>query len=312
MSRPAVADQGISLITNDIVYDAMHDELLASVPGSVRWHGNSILRLDPDTLKILGSAYVGSEPGRMALSDSGDTLYVALLGSAKIAKYDVASRTITKTFNVGIHFMNGFLMAEDLDVQPGSETVIAVSRENWSVTDREGAAIFDDGVQRPWTVDEGYIDRVAFGEGSRLYGLSVSTSSFPFTRMTVTQNGVVLVDSVSADAMFDGDFEYASGRVYTYDGNIYTPEPLTLIGNFNEVGPPLIDVAENKVYVFARNTSNVQIDTYELNTLKLLHSSQQPHGETPLRAVKCGKSKLAYTAGTYYGPGEKVYVHNIK
>lgn len=309
--RQAVADvQRIPLITNDIVYDAINDELLVTVPSIVRWRGNTITRIKPSTLEILGSVYVGSDPERLALSDSGATLYIALTGSPKIVRYDVANRKVIGTFSAGPPGQWGFLFGEDIDVAPGSETMISIARTNRFATDRDGAAIFDNGVQRPLTVNEGFIDRVAFGAGARVYGLSESTSSYPITRMNIVVNGLTYVDDTSSGAGGEADFEFFGGRLFTTNRHIYNGEPVSLFASLADQGPMVIDTTEQKLFIMAQDqSSQLNVYTYDLQSFQLLNLDIEPVFEQPLRAVKCGPNRIAYIGGPFYGPAEWVGVY---
>src|SRR5688572_1666521 len=80
---PAAADiRQIGLPTRDLIYDRFRHRVYASVPSSGGRLGNSIMAIDPVTGEIGPPIFVGSEPGRLALSADGRYLYVALDGAA--------------------------------------------------------------------------------------------------------------------------------------------------------------------------------------------------------------------------------------
>src|SRR5688572_28998581 len=70
----------LSIATKDIVYDPFSQMIYASVPSSASSNGNSITEINPVAGTIGPSVFVGSEPTKLALSDNGQYLYVALDG----------------------------------------------------------------------------------------------------------------------------------------------------------------------------------------------------------------------------------------
>src|SRR6266849_1799221 len=82
----------VSLATNDLVYDPGTRRIYASVPSSAGANGNSITAIDPVTGAIGPSVFIGSEPGKLALSDDGRYLYVALDGAAAVRRFNLATQ----------------------------------------------------------------------------------------------------------------------------------------------------------------------------------------------------------------------------
>src|SRR5262245_29634822 len=74
----------LSLPTNDIVFDPVSQRIYASVPSRAGSNGNSITVVNPELGTIGPSVFIGSEPGKLAVSGDGQFLYVALAGSAAI------------------------------------------------------------------------------------------------------------------------------------------------------------------------------------------------------------------------------------
>src|SRR5690242_4126534 len=79
---PAVADvhsvRVFPVTVKDVVFDRNTAKFYASVPSTGGAMGNSIAKIDPATGQVENSVFVGSEPGKLALSDDGHTLYVSL------------------------------------------------------------------------------------------------------------------------------------------------------------------------------------------------------------------------------------------
>src|SRR2546425_8167438 len=83
----------ISLTTNDVIYDKNTAALYVSLPSNVGSNGNSVAPVNPITGDLGPSVFVGSEPGKLAVSDNGQYLYVGLNGAAAVRRLDVASQT---------------------------------------------------------------------------------------------------------------------------------------------------------------------------------------------------------------------------
>src|SRR5687767_2732712 len=140
----------VALPTKDIVYDALAQRLYASVPGTASSRANTVTVIDPFTGNILASVFVGSEPGRLALSDDGQYLYVALDGAAAVRRVHVPTLTAGLQFAVGSDPFFGPMLVEDMAVLPGNPAAVAISRRYQGVSPRHaGVAVYDDGVPRP-------------------------------------------------------------------------------------------------------------------------------------------------------------------
>jgi DNA-binding beta-propeller fold protein YncE len=89
------------LATKDLVYDRNTQKIYASVPGSAGNVGNSIVPINPAAGTLDSAVFIGSEPGKLALSDDGQYLYTALDGAAAVRRFNVATRTAGQQFALG-------------------------------------------------------------------------------------------------------------------------------------------------------------------------------------------------------------------
>ncbi len=227
----------VGLRTNDLVYDSNSGLIYASVPSSAGPpNGNSIVKIDPVTGMAGSPVFVGSEPTKLALSQDGQFLYVALEGSAQVCRVAVGTWTAEAPFSLGSDPFFGPYYAEDIAVQPGNPDVIAVSLKYSGVSPRHaGVAIFENGVARAEkTPGHTGSNVIEFSEDpSRLYGVNIETTEFGFRKMLVDATGVV-VEEV-APGLADGfgqDFEYQGGRAYATCGRVIDPELLVLVGSY--------------------------------------------------------------------------------
>lgn len=117
----------VNLVTNSIIYDPVSQKIYASVPSSVGSNGNSITSVDPVTGTIGPFVFIGSEPNRLAISDNGQYLYVALDGAAALRRFNIPAMTAELQFNLGADSFFGPYYPEDIEVRPGCPQTVAIS-----------------------------------------------------------------------------------------------------------------------------------------------------------------------------------------
>lgn len=125
----------VTLGVNHVVYDPFTQKLYASVgSGSSSVTGNSIAPITPETGTIGTAVPIGSQPTALALSSSGQTLFVSLKGSNNVARFNMLTQQSDGTY--AILPANGSALAPTtMDVQPGSETAVAFEQPTFTVYD---------------------------------------------------------------------------------------------------------------------------------------------------------------------------------
>ena len=118
----------MNLVANDLDYDERSKRLYASLPGAAGPHGNSLVSIDPVTGALGTPAPIGSEPNRLALSDDGRYLYVALEGESGIRRYDIGRGVVDAEIALVAGANTGPCFATDLAVVPGQAEMIAVAQ----------------------------------------------------------------------------------------------------------------------------------------------------------------------------------------
>ncbi len=189
------------------------------------------MTIDPTTGNVEGHAFVGSEPGRLALADDGQTLYVALDGAGAVRRFDAATQTAGAQFPLGEGVSDGPFFVKDMAVAPGNPGLVAVSRRNVTGSpDFEGVAAYDDGVRRPLTTPRHTgSDNIAFsGSPSTLYGVREFSV---IEKISVTPNGLTVVKTTATGAS-GGDFKLDGGNIYLPRGNVHDAETGALLGKF--------------------------------------------------------------------------------
>jgi putative hemolysin len=248
----------VALATNDIIYDPLTATIYASVPSSAGSIGNTITSIDPTTGTIGPSVFIGSEPGKLAMSDNGQYLYVSLDGAAAVRRFDIASQTAGLQFSLGSHPTFGSYYVEDIEVLPGNPEAVAVSRKNLGVSPRHGGvAIYDNGVQRPNATARTTISNaIEFSaSASTLYGYNNETSLFGFGTMSVDESGVSVANvTQNLISGYRVDIEFDAGLIYATSGCVVDPEALTLAGTYGASGLVEPDSTTGRTFFLTGNT----------------------------------------------------------
>lgn len=298
--------QIVSLATNDIIYDPLRGRIYASVPGRAGSLGNTITVIDPATGATGTSVFAGSEPGKMALSDDGQFLYVSLDGAAAVRRLTLATMTPEIQFSLGSDSASARYV-DDMEVLPGQPHSVAISRKILNLSPRfAGVAIYDDGIQRPATASpfSGSINAITFSENaSTLYGYNNETTEFGFYRMNIDASGVSITD-VSSNTIygFAVDIVFDGGLVYATSGQVVNPGNLTpvLAGSFpgifysNAVCP---DSALGRTFfVDSKGTSyTYTVSAFDQTTLSLLGKIMiQGNAGVAGRLIRWGANGLAF------------------
>lgn len=299
-SAPAPFTVGISelatidLEANDLIHDPHRKRLYASVGASDAEHANSIAKIDPSSGVIETAVFVGSDPGRLAIADDGQYLYVALDGAAAVRRVDLTS------FSAGLEFPvldGGTLYVEDIEVLPGAPGSVAISRRNRCCSPRhEGVAIYDDGVMRPVTTP-GHTGSnvIEFPDSaSILYGYNNETTEFGFRRMEVSDSGVVVASTRRGLLdRFGIDIEFADGRIYATDGAVVDPVDETLVATIPARGAMRADPANGRVLF--RYGIPQTVSTFSTTTFAALDSLAVPDADGAAGSlVRWGTDGLAF------------------
>ncbi len=293
--------RSVSLQANDLIYDGLRQVIYASVPSSVGVGGNTITMINPATGVVGRSVFVGSEPGKLALSDDAQYLYVGLNGAAAIRRVDLQTFTATQQFSLGSDPIFGPFYPEDIAVAPGQALVVAVSLRRLGVSpEHGGVAIFDNGVQRPVRTQAHKSSNVIeFGAtADRIYGYNNSSTEYGFRRLSVTPSGVTEVDLVrDLFSSFSADMVFDAGRVFASVGKVIDAEARTVLGTFGGVassGQSQVRPAVDRGIVYFLDGAALRV--YDLQTfvpLGAVFTVPGVSGDTR-SLIRVGQSGLAF------------------
>jgi uncharacterized repeat protein (TIGR01451 family) len=310
----------LAVRANDLAFCRQDGFLYASVAGSDASYGNRIVRIDPQSAQVIASLPVGSEPGKLAISDDGTVLYVALGGAAAVRQVDLTNLTAGIQFTLGSDTFFGPFYAEDLAVQPEHPQVVLVSLMNPGISPRHaGVAVFENGVARAQrTQRHTGSNRIEFSaDPGRAYGYNNETTEFGFRRLIVDASGVRELD-VTRNA-FDGfglEMLFDQGRVYGSNGQAMDPEARTLVGTF-----PLPDFTfdramvpdGNRAYFLTGSDGGMQLHEFDSQTFtKILQQGVNGIVGRASAMVRVGENGIAFRAASIFGgPSELVILRRI-
>lgn len=235
----------LSLPINDLVYDPARVRILAAIGPTGGTFSNSIVEIDPAS-GVLGPALLLTDnPGKLALSDDNQFVYVGLYNTGGVARVNLDLRTNDLHFSLGAA-ENGFrYTAGDMEVLPGQPHAVAVSIDDWG--GNVAVAVYDDGVARSNTVphrEYGGLYPIAFStNSSTLY----ETVAGAIRTILVDASGATLVSEIASVTPPNG-LETANGLVFYNTGYEVNPVLNTIITNFQVSGLVCPDLIGGRVY----------------------------------------------------------------
>jgi hypothetical protein len=300
----------LDLPANDLAYSQVTSSLYASVPSLAGPNGNSITRIVPSTGAISSSVFIGSEPGRMAISRDGQTLWAYLNGAAAFRRFEVATEA------PGAQFSSSTAPV-DMEIVPGSPNSLAVSRGVNSFDSQ--VVIFDNGVARTKASSGSFygIGPIEFGaSAATLYGYDSFSSAFELVKFSVDATGLTTA-SVTNNLLtgYVNGFEFHNGLLYGGAGRVVDPEAKQLAGTFPGVGfgnLVTVDETNGRAFYLASNGSSPVLAAFDINTFLPLGSITLNNivGQ-PVRLVRWGTNGLAFNTVTQYSTDpnlSRVYV----
>jgi len=301
----------VNLTTNDLVIDPVTQTIFASVPSSVSPSGNSLTPIDPVTGVTGTPVTVGSEPGKLAISDDGSSIYVSLDGANAVRRFDVVSRTPGLQFSLGNDMFGGPTRVEDLAVAPGQPNTLAVARQRTNGTPKHaGVVVYDNGIPRTvMTPDLTGSNAIEFSRSPEiLYGQNTESSEDGFRRMAVGPCGLFIFNKV--EKLIFGDFRFDEGLVFARSGRVVDPETMTIRGTF-ALAPPLVsvnpqaiapEVKARRVYFIVSEGGSTFLRVYDSKTFLRLGELRLPSiTDSVTSLVRWGGNGLAFrTASRVY------------
>ncbi|HYV14238.1 MAG TPA: Calx-beta domain-containing protein, partial [Pyrinomonadaceae bacterium] len=284
----------VDLPANNLVYSEATQALYASVPSTAGVNGNSITKITPTTGVVGPAVFIGSEPRRMAISSDGQTIWTHLDGANALRRFDVPTQT------AGLQFSTGSTQPPvDMEVVPGSPQSLALTKAFGG-----GLAIFDDGIQRPNTVNNFLI---AFGDSSTLYG----TTPGDLVKILVDANGLAQSTTIQGFWRGGNTFEFSDGLLFSSSGVVADPVSGDWKGTFNFPASAMaVDSVNHRTYFASSSGAGVSVRAFDSNTFAPIGSVTVPEvfGD-PVNLVRWGTNGLAFnTTSTQSTEVSRVYI----
>jgi len=288
--------RALPLAANDLVFDASRNRIYASVPADGE-NDDRIVEVNPDNGEETDLAAVGDNPKRLALSDDGRFLYVAIDGANALSRIDLASRAIDMTLEFGEQFV------EDIAVLPAAPRsfVVSLGNRNYSPA-HQTTVVFDDDVRRPVEAEySGGGSELAFGESSGvLYALNNQSSNFAVNWLEITADGVrQRSTAVPLSNAYNVRFEAVNDRVFLTNGGVYSTTTGTRIANFNFSGEVHLDAAADRAYYLTGDGANRTLRAYSISTLSPAGTLSLSQAAGPIAGlIRYGAHGMAFRAGS--------------
>lgn len=221
------------LIVNDVVNDPSRDRVIASISSLMPGVGNTVAEIGPSTGAIIRQVTVGSDPGPLALSSDGSSLYVELDGTDNVVRIAMTTFTVVSSFRPGITVPSGAVSAKDIETVPGDPNAVAVA---WKTpTSYAGFAVYDSGVPRTKVAPANpFVDTITFdGSPNRLFAYNARGASHEFSTWQVDPTGLTLTHSTPG--LVNGSnttIKFRAGRVQTSYGSMIDPIQRIVSGSY--------------------------------------------------------------------------------
>jgi DNA-binding beta-propeller fold protein YncE len=257
------------LAANALVYNPFDFRLYVSVGSAQGAGGNSIAVIDPYTGSIVKSIFVGSEPKRMAISDDGTSLWVALDGAAAVRQVDLRSSIAGQQFNVGSDSVSGFWYPRDVAVLPGTHDSVLVTRYSKSSSAEDGPLVYDNGVPRAYSSSVGFLGEVGVIMTYSPELVFAYSGGFPtLSTACVNANGYFAKQEASPFSILQGRYAFVQNVIYTGTGVAYDIASTNILGTYAGRGPVAADASKRRVY-FLSNTMAATVSAYDMDTFLL-------------------------------------------
>jgi len=213
----------VDLATNGTVYDPFGQKIYGTIPSSVTTiTGNSVEAIDPAKATIGTPVAVGSEPGPIALTSSGNYLWVGLNGAKSLVQVDLQQQKALTTYPLTAASYSGSasVTATSLATIPTLDNTLAIYAEG--ANQSYGFGVYDtNGTSGAFRTNfSGYTG----GNAVPLLLDSTRAAAFSYGslyRFTLDANGVTLQDSNNVTGSGTGVNAVAYGVLYSASGSIW-------------------------------------------------------------------------------------------
>jgi hypothetical protein len=296
----------------DIAYDPKNQVIYLSVPGTAASNPNTICVLDPATGMITSAQPAGSNPNALAISDDSQFLYAGIDGAASVQRFLLPGLAKDISYSLGTNPNFGPYFALDLQVAPGAPHTTAVSLGNAGLSAKAqgGITVFDDATPRPTNAPGGFslYDSIQWGaDATTLFAANTESTGFDFYTLSVNSGGVTQnQDFQSVFGSFANRIHFDAGTklIYADEGHVINPATGLPVGDFNDVGPMVVDSILNIAF-FVSGQVPATIQAFDLAHFTPIDSITIPTvGDPASRLIRWGQNGLAFITKSVNGVGK--------
>jgi hypothetical protein len=307
----------VPLEASDVVYDPIGKRLWASLPASATRNPNTVVSISPGTGAIGKPIAVANDPQRLAVSNDGQYLYVALNGSNQIQRIVLKTRTIDRTFPIPVDPAYGQTTAEYMSVVPGSPELLVTALFRNASPAEDGIALYNDTGLVNWLVNEyqyGYpsVDSFTFaGNPPVVYTVPFTVPTSFFQIYDVNGAGITAVSAGYSNTYENAAIASDGTLLYVADGSVWNPTTQSEVGS---IQPPLFDPVSlipdaviGRTYFLDEFASNgVTVESYNHATLTLHGSVTFPSFYPPdvFALNRWGLKGFAFQVGNFIPTGQ--------
>ena len=282
--------------------------LVVSLSSASPLQANAVATFDPASLAITKLIHVGSNPGRLVLTDDGHHAHVALDGAFAMRPVDLTSGVAGATvWFERTENQNPFL-ATDFAPLAGSTTSVAVSRSRQNSTTNGNVAIYDGATARPrtsaaFTTTSAWLARDASAAGAlelcpRYGENALWTCAATDTGLLLRQSGATGLSSSSGDRRIK---RLGHLLVYPYDGSIVDTRSRTVVRVLGALGAFATDADNHRLYAIDPGYYQSTVTAYDTDTWLPVASLPLPSFASYASAtdlVRWGRHGLALITAT--------------
>ena len=290
-----------------LVYNSVTQMLYASSPATAAANPNSVQPINPLTGKMGTTIAVGSDPAKLALSDDGTYLYVALNGDHTLQRINLTTSQIERTFPLPIDDLTAKpATISDMKVVPGSPQSVVVSLSRNASPPEAGIALYtDSGLATFQSTSQNLsdtIDTITFtSDPTKFYSYPFGSSFFGITGVNSTTLTTLSPGGIQCCNQTTGSMAASDGKLlYTNSGQVWDPVAMKLLGTFPGslfYEPSVIaDAALGRAFILDNLESGSTIISYNSSTFNEAGQLSVPTNNCPFMEdlVRWGTDGLAF------------------
>jgi len=233
----SLADTTRDLAVTSMAYDAIHDQLIATVSAA---GGAELQGIDPATLETRWTLPAPAIASRAVVSEDGSTAYLALPDLGTVWQVDLVNGASVRSIQVGDRTLGQGPLS--LAIRPGhpGTVAVAVGRVDLPLQNFLWASVWDDGVMRSKTTgaDGDYLvpdtlTELAFLDADHVAGFDNQTTGCTFTRLALVTDGLQPVGNARPLGIyaycFGSQLVMTAGRLFTSGGEEIDPDTFAFL-----------------------------------------------------------------------------------